>query len=87
MTNPWEEISLDDYEKHMSLDFKNCLMHKVFGTKENAEYVDREGAYLIPIKSGQIGVVKTPKGFFFLGGCSSVRLEQFVAAALPRTRT
>ena len=20
MTNPWEEISLDDYEKHMSLD-------------------------------------------------------------------
>lgn len=43
-------------------------MHKVFGTKENVEYLDREGAYVIPIRDGKIGVVQTPKGYFFLGG-------------------
>jgi len=43
-------------------------MHKVFGTKENVEYTDREGAYLILIRDNQVGVVKTPKGFFLLGG-------------------
>lgn len=43
-------------------------IHKVFGTKENATYQDREGVYIIPIKDGKIGVIKTPKGFFLLGG-------------------
>ena len=43
-------------------------MHRVFGTKENAEYLDREGAYLIPCCNNQVGVVQTPKGYFFLGG-------------------
>ncbi len=45
-----------------------CLMRKIFGTKENAEYVDKKGTYLIPVKDGKVGIVKTPKGFFFLGG-------------------
>ena len=43
-------------------------MHKVFGIKEKAEYVDREGAYLIPIHNNEIAVIKTAKGFFLLGG-------------------
>lgn len=43
-------------------------MHKVFGTKEMVAYTDREGAYLIPIKDNQIGVIQTPKGYFLLGG-------------------
>ena len=43
-------------------------MHKIFGIKENAPYKDREGAYLIPVKNNKIGVVKTSKGYFFLGG-------------------
>ncbi len=43
-------------------------MHKVFGIKENAEYKDREGAYLILVKDNQVGIIQTPKGFFFLGG-------------------
>ena len=43
-------------------------MHKVFGIKEDVKYLDREGAYIIPIKDGKIGVVKTPKGYFLLGG-------------------
>ncbi len=43
-------------------------MHKVFGIKENCEYFDREGAYLIVYQNGKIGVVKTPKGYFFIGG-------------------
>ncbi len=43
-------------------------MHRVFGTKENVEYLDREGAYLIPLCNGQVGVIRTPKGYFFLGG-------------------
>ena len=43
-------------------------MHKIFGTKENVKYVDREGAYLIPIHNNRVGVIKTSKGYFFLGG-------------------
>jgi 8-oxo-dGTP diphosphatase len=43
-------------------------MHRVFGIKENAEYLDREGVYLIPCRNNQVGVVQTPKGYFFLGG-------------------
>ena len=43
-------------------------MNKVFGIKENAEYYDRRGAYIIPIREGKVGVVKTPKGYFFIGG-------------------
>ena len=43
-------------------------MHKVFGTKDNVEYVDREGVYLIPIRNNQVGVIQTSKGYFFLGG-------------------
>ncbi len=43
-------------------------MHRVFGIKENAEYFDREGVYLIPFRKTQVGVIQTPKGYFFLGG-------------------
>ena len=43
-------------------------MHRVFGIKDNVEYLDREGAYLIPCHNNQVGVVQTPKGYFFLGG-------------------
>ena len=43
-------------------------MHKIFGAKENVEYVDREGAYLIPIHNKQVGVIRTNKGYFLLGG-------------------
>jgi len=43
-------------------------MHRIFGDKQNVEYLDREGAYLIPCRNSEIGVVRTPKGYFFLGG-------------------
>ena len=43
-------------------------MHRIFGIKEKAEYLDREGAYLIPCCNNQVGVIQTPKGYFFLGG-------------------
>lgn len=42
--------------------------HKIFGEKKDASYLDRKGAYLIPIKDGKVAVVKTPKGYFLLGG-------------------
>ena len=42
--------------------------HRVFGVKENAEYRDREGAYLIPVRGEQVAVVRIPKGLFLLGG-------------------
>lgn len=44
------------------------VTHKVFGIKENVNYIDRIGVYFIPSKDGKIGVVKTPKGYFLLGG-------------------
>lgn len=43
-------------------------MHRIFGNKENVEYFDREGAYIIPYCNNQVGVVKTKKGYFFIGG-------------------
>ena len=43
-------------------------MHKIFGTKEDKEYKDRLGAYIIPVKGNEVGVVETPKGYFLLGG-------------------
>lgn len=43
-------------------------MHKVFGIKEDVVYIDREGAYLIPVLNNKIGVIKTDKGYFLLGG-------------------
>lgn len=45
-----------------------CKEHRVFGIKENVNYIDRAGAYLIPFKEGKVGVVKTAKGYFLLGG-------------------
>lgn len=44
-------------------------MHRIFGTKkENITYIDRVGAYLIPVKNGKIGLIQTSKGLFLLGG-------------------
>lgn len=43
-------------------------MHKIFGIKENVEYSTRIGAYIIPIKKNKIAVIKTPKGYFLIGG-------------------
>lgn len=43
-------------------------MHKVFGVREKVNYIDRVGVYLVPAKEGKIGVVRTPKGYFLLGG-------------------
>ena len=39
-------------------------MHKIFGTKEDKEYVDRMGAYIIPVRGNEVGIVETPKGYF-----------------------
>ena len=44
------------------------IEHKVFGIKKNVNYMDSEGAYLLPAKDGKVGVVKTSKGYFLLGG-------------------
>ena len=49
-------------------EFVEVMMHKIFGTKEDKEYKDRIGAYIIPVKGNEVGVVETPKGYFLLGG-------------------
>lgn len=43
-------------------------MHKVFGRKCDAPYLNRKGAYVIPFHEGKIAVIRTPKGYFFIGG-------------------
>lgn len=44
-------------------------MDKTFGTKDpQLNYFDRAGAYLIDIKEGKLACVRTPKGYFLLGG-------------------
>ncbi|MBE6753327.1 MAG: NUDIX domain-containing protein [Ruminococcaceae bacterium] len=41
---------------------------KVFGTRLPCEYVERTGAYIIPIKDEKAAVVRTEKGLFLIGG-------------------
>ena len=55
-------------KQNKKLNFMKKKMHRVFGKKENVEYLSREGAYFIPCRNKQIGVVQTSKGYFFLGG-------------------
>ena len=43
-------------------------MHKIFGVKNNVDYVDREGAYIILIQDHRVGIIQTSKGFFLPGG-------------------
>lgn len=43
-------------------------MHFVLGYKEKNNYITRAGAYLIPIYNKKIGVIKTEKGYFLIGG-------------------
>lgn len=43
-------------------------MHKIFGVKDKESYITRIGAYIIPIKNNKIGVIKTSKGYFLIGG-------------------
>lgn len=49
-------------------DSEEEIIHRVFGTKEAVRYSDREGAYLIPVRNNSIGVIRTHKGYFFIGG-------------------
>lgn len=45
------------------------LIDKTFGTHlDNQKYFTRQGAYLISIQDHKVAVVKTPKGYFLLGG-------------------
>lgn len=44
------------------------MTHKVFGKKEHAIYTDRPGAYLLPLCEDRIGIIRTKKGYFLLGG-------------------
>lgn len=45
------------------------MIDKTFGKKENTHsYYDRIGAYLIAVQNNKLAVVKTPKGYFLLGG-------------------
>ena len=43
-------------------------MHKIFGLKKSVDYLDRKGAYIIPVKQDEVAVIKTAKGYFLLGG-------------------
>ena len=58
MNNPWEEIKLDDYEKHMSLDSVKQLQTMNKMMKEQLEdYMKRELSSLKKMASG-INVMK-----------------------------
>ena len=43
-------------------------VHKVFGRKQEGNYYETPGAYLIPFDRDRIAVVHTPRGLFLLGG-------------------
>lgn len=43
-------------------------IHFVLGDKKKVDYITRAGAYLIPVYNKKIGVIKTEKGYFLIGG-------------------
>jgi 8-oxo-dGTP diphosphatase len=45
------------------------MVDKIFGERlVDKTYYDRVGAYLICLKEDKVAVVKTPKGYFLIGG-------------------
>ena len=66
---------LKQLDVHIAEEDDKCIIYsysllpfKTFGVKENEKYYDREGAYVIPIKDNKVCIVKTPKGYFLIGG-------------------
>lgn len=57
-------------------------MYKIFGQKEKGKYYNREGAYLIAFSENRTAVVRTPRGFFLLGG--GIQGEESDAECLER---
>lgn len=55
---------MNDYTIYVGEKF----MHKIFGTKIQAHYIEREGAYLIAVRDNRIAIIKTAKGYFLPGG-------------------
>ena len=55
-------LNINEYAKSEAVE---VMMHKIFGTKEDKEYKDRIGAYIIPVKGNEVGVVETPKVIFY----------------------
>ncbi|HIY00661.1 MAG TPA: NUDIX domain-containing protein [Candidatus Blautia faecipullorum] len=43
-------------------------MYRIFGRREKGKYYNREGAYLIAFSGNRTAVVRTPRGYFLLGG-------------------
>jgi len=43
-------------------------MHRIFGKKKAMPYFDRRGAYIVPFREEKIALVKTPRGYFLIGG-------------------
>ncbi len=45
------------------------LPHKTVGIKEDgADYYERPGVYILPVKNGKLGLVRTPKAYCLIGG-------------------
>ena len=45
------------------------MTDKTFGSKiDGITYIERQGAYLIAVCDGKLATVRTPKGYFLLGG-------------------
>ena len=77
---------------------KEILWIKLLAQRPQLNYFDRAGAYLIDIKEGKLACVRTPKGYFLLGGgieagesrllhlweCLERRLAVTVTAVLSR---
>ncbi len=48
---------------------ERSLPHKTVGVRENgAEYYERPGVYILPVKDGKLGLVRTPKAYCLIGG-------------------
>ena len=63
-------------------------MHRIFGKREHVEYMDREGAYIIPYRNHEVGVIQTQKGYFFVGGgmeCGESHLKGIARECLEET--
>lgn len=48
---------------------ERSLPHKTVGIEEDgADYYERPGVYIVPVRNGKIGLVRTPKAYCLIGG-------------------
>jgi len=69
LTKERAEEFVEETAAGIAKELKLLMIDRSFGMKESLiDYPTRIGAYIIPMQNEQVAVVKTPRGYMFIGG-------------------